>query len=54
MSGSVLEGHLADLRHNPKAPQYGRCGGLFVTVEHLAREREIRLRSFGRPVEPDV
>ena len=21
---------LADLRHNPKAPQYGRCGGLFV------------------------
>jgi site-specific recombinase XerD len=28
---------LADLRHNPKAPQYGRCGGLFVRYGKASR-----------------
>jgi len=36
---------LADLRHNPKAPQYGRCGGLFVRWGKASRGSPPRRRT---------
>ena len=36
---------LADLRHNPKAPQYGRCGGLFVRWGKASRGGPPRRRT---------